>query len=157
MTRRRAPLALGLVLALAACGGGEEAEVSNSAPAADSAAPMAGMAGMAGMTAPDTGGAAQMEAHMQAMESASEDSLTALLPEHRQRVANMIARMNQEMRDMNMPADAGWTATVDSLRQDLRRMPEMDATELKTLMPAHHARVTRLSELHGAMMGAMGM
>ena len=156
MIRLTASLALGLVLALAACGGRDDAETPETT-VADSAAPNAGRPGMAGMAATDTGVAAQMEAHMRAMESASADSLTALLPGHRQRVANMIARMNQEMRDMNMPADAEWTATVDSLRQDLRQMPEMDATELKTLMPAHHARVTRLSQLHDSMMAAMGM
>jgi hypothetical protein len=154
MIRLKATLALCLVLLLPACGGSEEPENSDAAAAADSAGPMAGMPGI---PAADTTAAVQMETHMQAMESASVDSLPAMLPEHRQMVANMIASMNQEMRDMNMPADAQWTATVDSLRQDLRQMPEMGGAELKALMPGHHARVTRLAELHRGMMAAMGM
>jgi hypothetical protein len=159
MIRMRFALALCLAAGLSACGGNDEADTAgaDSAAIADSATPMAGMPGMPGMAASDTTAAAQMEAHMQAMESANADSLPTMLPEHRQAVANMIAHMNQEMRDMSMQADAGWTATVDSLRQDLRRMPEMGGAELKAMMPQHHARVSRLAELHRSMMAQMGM
>ncbi len=37
--------------------------------------------------------------------------------------ANMLAQFNREMSQMNMPDDPAWRATVDSLRQDLARMP----------------------------------
>lgn len=54
--------------------------------------------------------------------------------------------MNSEMRSMNMASDQRWKATADSVRQDLSRMPEMSANELKTFMPMHCARITRLME-----------
>lgn len=152
-----------LVLAVtAACGGGEGAS-SGQAAAADSAAPAAdtagaGMEGMPGMGGTQQGDmAAQMQAHMQSMRGASGDSLMAMLPMHRQMAANMLAQMNREMSQMNMPADAAWTATADSVRQDLTGMPEMAASELQALMPRHEARLARLMEMHRAMMGAMKM
>jgi hypothetical protein len=61
------------------------------------------------------------------------------------------------MEQMNRPADEAWTATVDSLREDLSRMPEMGAQELRDWMPRHRARMTRLMEMHRAMMGNMPM
>ena len=76
---------------------------------------------------------------------------------HRQMVANMIAQFNKDMRDMNMPGDNAWNATVDSLRQDLMRMPEMRASELQQFMSAHGPRVTRLMESHRKMMSDMKM
>ena len=42
-----------------------------------------------------------------------------MVPEHRQLVANRIAHMNREMRDMNVTTDAKWNETVDVLRKDL--------------------------------------
>ena len=80
-----------------------------------------------------------------------------MLPMHRQMAANMIAQMNREMVDMNMAADAGWTATVDSLRQDLVRMPEMRGAELRSLMPGHQARLERLMQMHQTLWKGMKM
>jgi hypothetical protein len=60
--------------------------------------------------------------------------------------------MNREMRDMNMTGDAAWTATMDSVRQDLVRLPEMRGPELRDFFPAHRTRVMRLVESHRAMM-----
>ena len=141
------------ILALAACGGPdaarEEAAAPAAAPAGEGAAP--GMQGMSGMQG--GGMAEEMQAHMRSMQGVDGDSLKAMLPMHRQMAANMIAQMNREMRDMNMAADAGWTATVDSLRQDLVRMPEMAGAELQSFMPAHQARLERLVQTHRAMMG----
>ena len=124
----------------------------------DSAGGMAGMQGTQGMPGMQgmTGGMMDsMQTHMRMMDSMSADRMKGMLPAHRQMVANMLAQMNQEMRGMNMPADAAWTATVDSIRQDLVRMPEMSAAELKAAMPGHHARVTRLGQMHQAMMQRM--
>ena len=95
----------------------------------------------------------QMRAHLQAMHGAGGDRLKALLPMHRQMAANLIAEMNREMRQMNMTADPAWTATVDSLRQDLVRMPEMGAAEMLAAMPAHEARLDRLLQMHRSMTG----
>ena len=111
------------------------------------------MGGMGGMMA---GMGPEMQAHMERMMGdMSGEQMQAMLPTHRQMVANMLSRMNGEMRQMNMAADAGWNATVDSLRQDLVRLPELGATELKATMPTHMGRVRRLSEMHQGMMQSM--
>ena len=145
-------------LALAACGGMDEAQNKAAAPSAAAPAADTTMSGMQGMGGTQGGGMMQeMQAHMRAMQGAGGDSLKAMLPTHRQMAANMIAQMNREMRDMNMAADTGWTATVDSLRQDLVRMPEMDAAELQAFMPAHQARLERLMQMHSSMMQGMKM
>lgn len=60
--------------------------------------------------------------------------------------------MSSDMRSMNMPADAAWTALTDSVRQDLIRLPEMPKAELKRVIPAHSARVGRLIQMHKDMM-----
>lgn len=74
---------------------------------------------------------------------------------HRQMVANTISQMNQEMRAMNMPANAAWSATVDSVRQDLIRMPDMSSRDLAARLPEHHTRVTRLLQMHRDMVAKM--
>lgn len=137
---------------VAACAGedagGRSAESQETA-AADTG--QTGMQGMAGMGS--RGMMSQMRAHMRMMDSASTDSARAMMPMHRQMVANMISQMNREMRDMNMSGDAAWTATMDSVRQDLVRLPELNAAELRDFMPAHRTRVMRLMDMHGRMMG----
>ena len=121
--------------------------------ATDTAGGMAGMQGMSGMMGTAT--MDSMEAHLRMMDTMRAEQLTAMLPAHRQMVANMLSRMNQEMRSMNMAADQAWAATVDSLRQDLVQMPEMSGSELREMMPAHHARMTRLMQMHRDMMARM--
>jgi D-mannonate dehydratase len=154
---RNAAALLALAIA-AACGQADDSAARGTAVpdslagAAESANGMPAMPGMQG-----SGTTEEMQAHMRTMHGVGGDSLKAMLPMHRQMAANMIAQMNREMRDMNMTADAGWTATVDSLRQDLVRMPEMDAEELGSYMPAHQGRLNRLMEMHGEMMRKMGM
>ena len=112
---------------------------------------MKGMEGMGGIMGIMT----QMQSHMRTMEAAGADSMQAMLPMHRQMAANMISQMNTEMRGMNMKPDSAWQATIDSLRQDLVRMPEMSAADLRTFMPQHGARMMRLMDAHRAMMGSM--
>lgn len=169
MMKATRPLAFAaLFAALAACGGAEEEMPEATVGAEPAAAPAAGMQGMEGMQMDggmkgmagmqmDGGMMAQMQSHMQRMEGASSDSAMAMMPMHRQMTANMIAQMNREMRDMNMAADAEWTETVDALRQDLKRMPELTAAELRALMPEHRARLMRLMDLHRTMMAGMAM
>ena len=115
---------------------------------------MAGMAGMQGMMSPAM--ADSMQAEMKHMAAMTPDQMTAMLPMHRQMVGNMLSQMSSDMRSMNMPADAAWTALTDSVRQDLIRLPEMSKTELKQAITAHHARVTRLMQMHKDMMAKMG-
>jgi hypothetical protein len=94
---------------------------------------------------------------MRMMETASGDSLKAMVPAHRQMLGNMLSEMNQQMRQMNMASDATWTALADSVRQDLVRLPELAAAELRTFMPEHRGRVMRLMDMHRSMMGGMKM
>ena len=152
-----------LLVALVACGSenqdGTDTPARTGGAAVDTSGGMGGMRDMGGMH--DMGGMMggkmmeDMQSHMRTMMGASADSMKAMLSMHRQMVANMISQMNGEMRQMNMTGDASWTATVDSLRQDLIRMPEMSAEELRRFMPAHHSRMMRLMELHRSMMASM--
>ena len=144
------------IAALAACGGGE----SETGTAADSAAVdtaaatdgMAGIPGMAGM-AMDSAGMAQMRGHMDSMMSGSGEQMQGMMAEHRQMAANMLAQMNRDMQGMT--ADAEWTETVEAIREDLARMPEMTPEEFRTFLPEHRARMDRLMEMHGSMMAGM--
>lgn len=129
-----------------------QTDTARSAPPASGTMPgMPGMGGMQGMQ--DDSMMAQMESHLQAMQGVGGLSQRAMLPMHRQMAGNMIASMNGQMRQMNMQPDPAWNATVDSLRQDLVRMPAMSATELHAFMPAHTARMRRLMQMHRSMMG----
>lgn len=117
---------------------------------------VAGQPGMAGMSS-TTGRAMRdsMQADMLMM-SRSVDQMAARLPTHRQMVANMLSQMVAEMRSMNMSADAVRTATIDSVRQDLIRLPEMTKPELEHAMPAHLARVSRVLQIHKDMTAKVG-
>jgi hypothetical protein len=135
---------LTLVLAnLAACGAGEEASEAEPLTSAREAAsdPMMD----------------EMTAHVGRMSTMPADSLQATLPTHRQMVGNVLARMNADMRSMNMGADADWVALVDSIRSDVVALPDLGAPELAATMPEHLGRVSRLLDSHRAMMRAMGM
>ncbi len=140
-----------LVLAVGACRQGDESDTSRDT----------GMAGMEGMRG--GGGAsgstqmmADMDAHLGMMGSATAaDSMKAMLPRHRQMVANLIAQFEREMRDMNMTGSAEWNAMLDSLRQDLRVMPDLSAQALGDFMPAHSSRVRRVIDMHRSMMATM--
>ncbi|MGK2935259.1 MAG: hypothetical protein ACSLFE_08490 [Gemmatimonadaceae bacterium] len=146
------------VLALIACGG-NEGESGDTVATADAAArgpaasPHAGMEGMGDMPMGSSTTTDQLRAYMMAMQAASGDSAMRMLPMHRQMAANMLTQFNREMAQMNMPDDAAWRATVDSLRQDLARMPEWSAAEMQQMLPGHGARMLRLMEMHGSMMG----
>lgn len=138
---------LAAVLVVAACAKG--------ADRADTSAATSDTGGMAGMSMPgmmNQSNVDSMTAHMRSLDTASAASLQAMLPMHRQMVANMLSQMNSDMRSMNMTADAKWTALVDSVRQDLVRLPEMTAQQLKQNLTAHQGRVTRLLQSHMAMM-----
>ena len=146
--------------ALTACQSDDGRPATADSPAmaghADSAGGMGGMAGMGGMGGMmGSGMMDSMQAHMTMMDTMSGNRMKEMLPMHRQMAANMLSRMNSEMRSMNMAASADWTATVDSLRQDLIRMPEMGDQELKAMMADHHARMRRLMQMHRDMMRSM--
>lgn len=98
---------------------------------------------------------AQMQAHMRVMDGAGGDSLKAMLPMHRQILANMLAEMNAQMRSMNMTGDKQWTALSDSIREDLVRIRTLSSRDLMQFMPGHRSRVMRLTNMHQSMMQGM--
>lgn len=111
------------------------------------------MGGMMGSAMMDS-----MQGHMRMMmRGVTADQMKAMLPAHRQMVANMLSQLNSEMRKMNMSGDAKWTALTDSVRQDLKRMPDMSGADLRSFMPQHGARVMRLMDMHHSMMGGKKM
>ena len=162
-----------LAVALAACGSdrSNQAATDDAPSQADTSMDssggmqgMDGMPGMDGMQGMDSMGgmmgddmSKNMEAHMQQMMGAGADSMQAMMPMHRQMTANMLSDMNKQMRDMKMTDNTEWPATVDSVRQDLVRMPEMSGQELRTFMSAHHERLRRLMTMHRDMMKKMKM
>jgi hypothetical protein len=158
-TSLRFVMALGLVSLVGACGGGDTGQQAGGEPDASQAAADTGMQGMPGMGGMQRSGMmeamTQMQSQLQMMQGMSADSMHALLPQHRQMAANMLALMNREMQGMNMAGDTAWNATVDSLRRDLTRMPAMSAQELHAFMPEHNRRVMALMEMHRTMMGRM--
>lgn len=147
MRNRALMMIVGLGVFLTACNARDEPDA-----AADTG--MQGMKGVEGVGAMMEM-MSQMQSHMGMMEAAGADSTKAMLPMHRQMVANMISQMNSEMRAMNMKPNSAWQATIDSLRQDLVRMPEMSGIELRTFMAPHGARLMRLMDAHRTMMGGM--
>lgn len=117
---------------------------------------MGGMAGMRGT--PGMMGAGimdSMQTHMRMMDTMSADQIKAMQPVHRTMATNMLSQMTSDVQSMNMTVDAAWTATVDSVRQDLTRMADMSGPQLKAMMPAHDARLRRLMEMHQNMMKSM--
>jgi hypothetical protein len=167
--------ALGILVALGACGKAKETAASrdSTAPSGastevagslegptrrDSSGGMTGMSGMAGMQGMMDGAMMDsMQTQMRMMDGMSASQMKAMLPMHRQMAANMLSQMNAQMKKMNMPANTAWTATMDSVRQDLVHFPELSAQELKSAMPAHHARMTRLMQMHRDMTKNMKM
>jgi hypothetical protein len=154
-----------MLVSLAACAGGDDTgdsasieETSGRGMSMGGMDSMAAMEGMAGMGAIASASMMdQMQSHMARMRGAGDDSIAAVMPMHRQMLANMIAQMNREMRDMGMAPDQEWEATIDSLRSDLRTMPEMTPAEMQSAMEAHHARIDRVIGMHRSMMEQMSM
>ena len=168
MKSRHYFVAAAAAFSLAACNSAsEKPDANDSMPAeaagslkgpssGDTTGGMAGMKGMeSGMGGMMTGMMDSMQTHMRMMDTMTAARMKAMLPAHRQMAAKMLSGMSADMRGMNMTADAVWTATADSLRQDLVNMPEMSPAQLKSVMPAHHARMTRLTAMHRDMMAKM--
>jgi hypothetical protein len=149
-------LAALLTITAAACETSDDrAATDTQAGAAADTSPMAGMPRGGMMGGAMSAMMDSMHTHMQMMDTMSASSMQAMLPMHRQMVGNVLSQMNAEMRQMNMPADTAWNATLDSVRQDLTGMPEMSGQQLRDMMPAHHARLTRLMQMHRDMMSRM--
>jgi hypothetical protein len=140
-----------LALMATACGTSDRSESARPDSTADRS-----MSGMPGM---DMGGSQspammdRMREHLRMMTGATGDSLRHMMPMHRQMTANMLQEMDTEMRSMGMVGDSVWSALVDSVREDLTRLPDVGQAELPGFMERHRGRMERLMEQHGAMMG----
>ena len=97
-----------------------------------------------------------LDTDMRTMTGASVDQLPAMMPQHRQLVTTMIARMDQQMQSAHMTLPSAWLATRDSVNQDLMRMPSMSARDVQSMLPGHRARVNRLMQMSRGSMGGMG-
>jgi len=178
MFRFAAALAVTGMSLLAACSSkdtsGEKASATSAADSgrAIKAPPTGDTAGMHGMKMDSTKGGQtgmmggmmgsammdSMQGHMRMMmQGVTGAQMKAMVPAHRQMVANMLSQLSSDMRKMNMTGDAKWTALTDSVRQDLKRMPDMSGAQLQSFMPQHGARVMRLMDMHHSMMGGMKM
>lgn len=113
-------------------------------------ASMPGMQAMMGSRMMDS-----MQTHMRSMEGMSPAQMKTMIPMHRQMVANMLSSFDDSMQRMNMPSDAAWIALRDSIRQDLIHMPDLSASQLRTFMPQHQGRMTRLMQMHEKMIAGM--
>lgn len=144
----RHPLMMAMAVVVAACGGGTR-DTNDTAAGATAAGAMAGhdMGNMQSSAMMDS-----MVVHMRAMENADAAALQSMVPMHRQMAANMVAQINTEMGSMKMPADQRFTALMDSVRQDLTRLPDVSSAQLKSFMTEHHGRLSRLMQTHRDMM-----
>jgi len=156
-TTRLVRAAVGLWL-LTACRSRQEAYRDSATGEVDTAAPKVIVGAKTETTAHDTTMAGlkemmtAMEDHLRVLDTATAPTIQAMLPTHTTMASQMISRFNDEMQRMNKAAVPEWKTLVDSLRQDLLRMPEMNTTELKTFMPTHTARLTHLMKLQYANM-----
>jgi hypothetical protein len=132
---------LAVLLLIAGCGGEPESQTGAGQPdmSADTTR-------MPMMPMPMMG---EMNAHMQAMQGLTPDSVRALLPGHARMADSVFAEMERRMREMNMPRTTEMSAVMDSLRQDMMQMRGMSDAELTSAMPAHMARMRRLMEMQG--------
>lgn len=147
----RYPFMVAMAVVVAACGGGTR-EANDTAAGSTAAGGMAGhdMGNMQSNAMMDS-----MTVHMSAMETANAAALQSMVPMHRQMAANMVAQINTEMGSMKMPADQRFTALMDSVRQDLTRLPDVSSAQLKAFMTDHHGRLSRLMQSHRDMMTSM--
>ncbi len=111
---------------------------------------MGNMGGMAGMT--NAGGWNSMETSLGAMDNMSAAQLEAAFPANRQAAGEMLSRMGADVQGMHMSPSASWSATTDSIRQDLSHMAGLTGAQMKAAMPAYHGRMTRLMDMHRQMM-----
>jgi len=145
---------LACVVASGSTCGGQEQEV----PERETMDDMPGMSPERAPGTPMAGGdqtqvMQQMRMHMQQMSATPADSLMGVMPMHRQRVGQMLGAMDSASMARGMAMDSTWSATRDSVRDDLSRMEAMSAEELREFMPAHRARVERLMSMRDSVMG----
>ena len=90
---------------------------------------------------------AAMEVELKALDTAKAPTIQAQLPQHIVAASRLVKHLDDEMQREGKATVPEWRAIVDSVRQDLVRMPEMSVSEIMTYMPSHHARLEQLMKL----------
>lgn len=109
-----------------------------------------GMTSMAGMTS--AGAMDSMQTRLRVMDMMSAAQIEAALPAHSQVASDMLSMMSADVQAMHVSPNTSWSATTDSIRQDLSHMTGLTGAQMKAAMPAYHARMTRLMDMHRQMM-----
>ena len=116
----------------------------------DSAGGMANAAGMQGMHADTI--VERVRRDLAAMDAAPGDSITRLVPAHRQTVDALIADCETMMKQMKMDPPRKWRNAVADLRADLGKMGTANATAVRALWPEHKRRVEGMLAMRHDMM-----
>lgn len=81
---------------------------------------------------------------LDSMSSATGDAQRHMLPAHEQLVSDFLTRNDAKMRAMHVKIDPDWLSVIDSVRNDLARMPNMSSAQLHAFFPEHARRVMRI-------------
>ena len=95
-------------------------------------------------------------AHLQRLDAAGGDSLPALIPVHREYVATLVSRCDAGTSGKHQPADTTWRPIAAALRQDLVRLPQVEAGDLAAFMVEHRARIERFMALRETRKSGIG-
>jgi len=83
-------------------------------------------------------------ADLDSMSSAKGDAQRHMLPAHEELVSEFLTRNDAKMRAMHVKIDPDWLTIIDSVRDDLARMPNMSSTQLHAFFPEHARRMMRI-------------
>ncbi len=81
---------------------------------------------------------------LDSMSAANGDAQRHMLPAHEEMVSEFLTRNDAKMRAMHVKIDPDWVTVIDSVRNDLARMPNMSSTQLHAFFPEHARRVMRI-------------
>jgi len=83
-------------------------------------------------------------ADIDSMSSAGGDAQRRMLPAHEALLSEFLTRNDAKMRAMHEQIDPDWLTVIDSVRNDLARMPNMSSAQLHAFFPEHARRVMRI-------------
>ena len=81
---------------------------------------------------------------VQRMSAASAAEQKQQLGAHISAVNGMLSRFEDKVRAMHVTMDPDWVAVIDSVKNDVARMPDMPAEQLHDFLPEHNQRVMRI-------------
>lgn len=103
--------------------------------------------------------AANLMAYMERLEdvhSAQPETLRRRLPIHARMLTEVLAQYEREMTILDVTGGRAWKSTVDSVRNDLSILQQVNDRELRPVLEAHQRRVANLITYHEAMLRAGG-